>query len=177
MFGTISANEATWPRVTDFTHTYGLCVGPDDIFLATRGLRTMSVRLERHQKSALEVATWLSKRPEVLRVMHPALPSDPGHAIWKRDFTGSSGLFSVVLKPVPEKAVHAFADALSLFGLGFSWGGYESLVILFDCSTYRTATKWAPGGPALRFHIGLEDVGDLISDLERGFSALHAALR
>ncbi len=177
MFGTISANEAAWPKLKDFTHTYGLCVGPDDIYLATRGLRTLSVRLERHQKSALQVAQWLSERSEVLRVMHPALPSDPGHAIWKRDFTGSSGLFSIVLKPIPEKAVLAFVNALSLFGLGFSWGGYESLVILFDCSTYRTATQWAPGGPALRFHIGLEDVGDLISDLERGFSALHAAAR
>lgn len=177
MFGTISANETAWPRIKEFTHTYGLCVGPDDIYLATRGLRTLSVRLERHQKSALEVARWLEKRPEVLRVMHPALPSDPGHAIWKRDFTGATGLFSIVLKPVPEKAVHAFADSLSLFGLGFSWGGYESLVILFDCTGYRTATKWAPGGPALRFHIGLEDVGDLISDLERGFAALHAAAR
>jgi cystathionine beta-lyase len=175
MFGTISANEAAWPRIKDFTHTYGLCCGPDDVYMALRGIRTLSARLERHQRSAIEVAQWLQKRPEVLRVMHPALPSDPGHAIWKRDFSGSSGLFSVILKPVPEAAVHAFANTLSLFGLGFSWGGYESLVILFDCSTYRTATTWNPGGPALRFHIGLEDVGDLISDLERGFAALHAA--
>lgn len=175
MFGTISATESALPKVKDFFNTYGLCVGPDDAYLALRGLRTMSARLERHQRSAIQIARWLEQRPEVLRVMHPALPSDPGHAIWKRDFTGSSGLFSIVLKPVPEKAVHAFADSLSLFGLGFSWGGYESLAILFDCSSYRTATKWAPGGPALRFHIGLEDVGDLIADLERGFAALHAA--
>jgi cystathionine beta-lyase len=177
MFGTISANEKTWPQLKDFYNTYGLCCGPDDVYLALRGIRTLSARLERHQKSAIEVAQWLEKRPEVLRVMHPALPSDPGHAIWKRDFTGSSGLFSIVLKPVPEAAVHAFADTLSLFGLGFSWGGFESLVILFDCSSYRTATRWNPGGPALRFHIGLEDVGDLISDLERGFAALNAAAR
>jgi cystathionine beta-lyase len=174
MFGTVSANEKNWPKLKDFTHTYGLCCGPDDVYLALRGIRTLSARLERHQRSAMEVAQWLEKRPEVLRVMHPALPSDPGHAIWKRDFSGASGLFSIILKPVPEAAVHAFADTLSLFGLGFSWGGYESLVILFDCSTYRTATAWNPGGPALRFHIGLEDVGDLISDLERGFAALHA---
>ncbi len=177
MFGTVSANNAAWDRLKDTRNTLGLCVGPDDAYLALRGLRTLSVRLERHQRSAIEVAQWLEKRPEVLRVMHPALPSDPGHAIWKRDFTGASGLFSLILKPVPEAAVHAFADNLSLFGLGFSWGGYESLVILFDCSAYRTATTWAPGGPALRFHIGLEDVGDLIADLERGFAALHAAAR
>jgi cystathionine beta-lyase len=104
------------------------------------------------------------------------LESDPGHAIWKRDFLGASGLFSLVLKPAPEKAVHALLDSLRLFGMGFSWGGYESLVILFDCAGYRTATRWAPGGPALRFHIGLEDTGDLIADLEQGFSAFSRAL-
>jgi cystathionine beta-lyase len=108
-------------------------------------------------------------------VLHPALESDPGHAIWKRDFTGACGLFSVVLKPASEAAVYAFMNALTLFGMGFSWGGFESLVILFDCSTYRTATKWTPSGPTLRFHIGLEDPGDLIADLERGFAALKAA--
>jgi cystathionine beta-lyase len=175
MLGTVSANEAVWPRLREFVTTYGLCVGPDDMYLGLRGLRTLSVRLERHQKSALAVARWFAARPEVLRVMHPALEADPGHAIWQRDFLGASGLFSIVLKPIPEAAVHAFADALSLFGLGFSWGGYESLVILFDCAGYRTATQWQPGGPCLRFHIGLEDIGDLIADLERGFAALHAA--
>ena len=113
--------------------------------------------------------------PEVLRVLHPGLESNPGHAIWQRDFSGASGLFSVVLKPVPQKAVNAFLDALTLFGMGFSWGGYESLAIWFDCAEYRTATRWSPGGPTLRFHIGLEDVGDLITDLERGFAALAAA--
>ena len=175
MFGTVSANAATWPRLKETVHTYGLCAGPDDIYLALRGLRTMSVRLERHQRSALEIARWFEQRPEVLRVLHPALPSDPGHALWKRDFTGASGLFSIVLKPVSEKELYAFCDALSLFGMGFSWGGYESLVILFDCADYRTATEWSPGGPCLRFHIGLEDTGDLIADLERGFAAMKAA--
>ena len=109
------------------------------------------------------------------KVRNPGLESDPGHAIWRLDFAGSSGLFSLALKPVDEKAVHAFLDALHLFGMGFSWGGYESLVIAFDCASYRTATRWAPGGPTLRFHIGLEDVDDLIQDIERGFAALAAA--
>jgi cystathionine beta-lyase len=111
----------------------------------------------------------------VARVLYPALEGDPGHAIWKRDFTGACGLFSIVLKPTPEKAVHAFMNALQLFGMGYSWGGFESLVILFDCSEYRTATKWSPGGPTLRFHVGLEDVGDLIADLDRGFAAMATA--
>jgi cystathionine beta-lyase len=157
------------------TGTMGLCVGPDDVYLALRGLRTMSVRLERHNKSGLEVARWLEQRSEVKRVLHPGLPSDPGHAIWQRDFTGASGLFSIVLQPCSDQAVYAFMNALTLFGMGFSWGGFESLVILFDCSEYRTATKWTPGGPTLRLHIGLEDPGDLIADLERGFAALAAA--
>lgn len=174
MFGTISSNEKAWPLVKETVGTYGLCVGPDDIYLALRGLRTLSVRLERHQKTALAIAKWFEQRPEVLRVLYPALPSHPGHDIWKRDFTGASGLFSIVLQPASEQAVHAFCDALSLFGMGFSWGGYESLVILFDCTEYRTATSWAPGGPTLRFHIGLEDEGDLIADLERGFAAMKA---
>ncbi len=108
-------------------------------------------------------------------MLHPALESDPGHAIWKRDFTGACGLFSIVLKPASDKAVYAFMDELALFGMGASWGGFESLVIVFNCTEYRTATKWAPGGPTLRFHIGLEDVDDLTADLERGFAAMAAA--
>jgi cysteine-S-conjugate beta-lyase len=175
MFGCVSANVATLPRLKDTMNHLGLCVGPDDMFLALRGLRTLAVRLARHYESGLAVARWLEARSEVARVLHPALESDPGHAIWKRDFTGACGLFSIVLKPASEKAVHAFMDALTLFGMGYSWGGFESLVILFDCTTYRTATQWAPGGPTLRFHIGLEDPGDLIADLERGFAAMRAA--
>ncbi len=174
MFGCVSANAKMLPALKDTLGTLGLCVGPDDMNLALRGLRTMGVRLARHQESGLRVARWLAARPEVLRVMHPALESDPGHAIWKRDFTGACGLFSIVLKPCPERAVYAFMDALALFGMGFSWGGFESLVIVFDCAEYRTATKWAPGGPTLRFHIGLEDCDDLIADLEGGFAAMAA---
>jgi cystathionine beta-lyase len=175
MFGAVAANARGWPQVAEAAHHLGLCAGPDDVYLALRGLRTLSVRLARHQQSALEIARWLQGCSEVLRVMHPGLETDPGHAIWKRDFTGSTGLFSIVLKPVSEKAVDAFLDALDLFGMGYSWGGFESLVIPFDCTDYRTATKWSPGGPALRLHIGLEDVGDLKADLARGFEALAKA--
>ncbi len=175
MIGTVSASPAAWPLLRDTVHAMGLCVGPDDMYLTLRGLRTLAVRLDRHQASALTVARWLQSRPQVQRVLYPALESDPGHALWRRDFLGASGLFSVILKPAPQAAVYAFCDALALFGLGFSWGGFESLAIIFDCSGYRSATKWAPGGPALRFHIGLENVDDLTADLERGFAALAQA--
>ena len=153
----------------------GLCVGPDDMNLALRGLRTLAVRLRQHHQSGLKVAEWLAQRPEVLRVLHPALPGAPGYDIWKRDFTGACGLFGIILKPVPEKAVFAFLNALTLYGLGASWGGYESLAIPYGVTGYRSATQWSPGGPAVRFHIGLEDAGDLIADLERGFAALAVA--
>ena len=175
MFGCVSANAKTLPALKTVMQQMGLCVGPDDMYLALRGLRTMAVRLARHNKSGLRVARWLENRPEVLRVLHPALESNPGYKIWRRDFSGACGLFSLVLKPTSDKSVHAFLNELALFGMGFSWGGFESLVILFDCSEYRTATKWAPGGPTLRIHVGLEDPDDLIADLERGFAALASA--
>jgi cysteine-S-conjugate beta-lyase len=174
MLGTVSANKATVAALKTTVRLTGLCEGPDDVYLGLRGLRTLSVRLERHFKSGITVARWLEQRPEVLRLLHPALPSHPGHVIWKRDFTGASGLFSMVLKPVPQKAYYAFLDTLKLFGIGASWGGYESLAIPFDCTPVRTATHWAPGGPTVRFHIGLEAVEDLIADLERGFAVLAA---
>ena len=175
MFGTISANAKTWPLLAEGIRLLGVCAGPDDVFLALRGTRTLSVRLAQHYRSGLEMARWLAGRPEVLQVLHPALESHPGHAIWKRDFTGASGLFSIVLKPVPQQAVDALLDAVKLFGMGYSWGGFESLIIPFDCDEYRTATKWSPGGPTLRLHIGLENVDDLKADLDRGFAALKAA--
>ena len=175
MFGCVSANAKTLPALKTVLTTMGLCVGPDDMFLALRGLRTMGVRLKQHNVSGLHIAHWLEGRPEVLRVLHPALESDPGYKIWRRDFSGACGLFSIVFKPTSEQSVLAFMNALTLFGMGFSWGGFESLVILFDCTEYRTATKWAPGGPTLRFHIGLEDPDDLIADLENGFAAMAAA--
>jgi cystathionine beta-lyase len=175
MFGTISANAEAWPLINDGIKLLGVCAGPDDVFLALRGVRTLSVRLAHHQQSALEMAHWLAARPEVTQVLHPGLESHPGHAIWKRDFTGASGLFSIVLRDAPQKAVDALLDTVQLFGMGYSWGGFESLVIPFDCAAYRTATTWAPGGPALRLHIGLENVDDLKADLARGFDAFNAA--
>jgi len=177
MLGTVAANSATAASLKNTVGASGLCVGPDDVYLGLRGLRTLAVRLERHYESGLAVARWLERRPEVLRLIHPALESHPGHALWTRDFTGASGLFSFVLKPVPQKAVYAFLDALELFGIGASWGGYESLAIPFDCTPVRSATRWDPGGPTVRFHIGLEDVEDLIADIERGFAALAVAAR
>ena len=176
MLGTVSANAATVAELKNTVRLTGLCEGPDDVYLGLRGLRTLGIRLDRHFQSGVAVARWLEARPEVLRTLHPALPSHPGHALWKRDFTGASGLFSMVLKPVPKHAYHAFVNTLELFGIGASWGGYESLAIPFDCTPLRTATHWEPGGPTVRFHIGLEAVEDLTADLERGFAALAAAI-
>ncbi len=175
LLGLTSANAKHFPAVRRTFDHFALCAGPEDIFLALRGLRTMNLRLREHGRAGLEMARWLQARPEVLQVLHPALPEDPGHAIWKRDFSGASGLFGVILKPCPEAALAAMLDGLELFGMGFSWGGFESLVIPFDCAPYRTATTWAPGGWALRFHIGLEEVADLKADLEAGFARLRAA--
>ena len=176
LLGMVSANERCWKDLRATFDATAFCAGPEDVFLGLRGLRTMRVRLMHHQQSALAVAKWLAARLEVARVLHPALESDPGHAIWKRDFAGASGLFSIVLKPMPEAAAHAFVNALTLYGIGASWGGFESLAIPFDCAAFRTATKWNPGGPCVRFHIGLEDVGDLTADLERGFAAMRQAV-
>jgi cystathionine beta-lyase len=176
LLGTVSANADALPRLKDTVHGMGLCVGPGDMNLALRGLRTLAVRLARHQETGLTLARWLERRPEVLNVLHPALPGHPGHAIWKRDYTGACGLFAIVLKPVPQSAVFAFLNGLSLFGIGVSWGGFESLAIPVDVTGTRTATTFAPGGPVVRFHAGLEDSADLTADLERGFAALAAAL-
>jgi cystathionine beta-lyase len=174
LLGLVSANPIWWRRLRQTFDAFAMCAGPEDVFLALRGLRTMELRLKEAERQGLALATWLQQRPEVLRVLHPALPDDPGHAIWKRDFSGSSGLFSVILKPCSHDAVAAMLDGLELFGMGYSWGGYESLVIPFDCATYRTATRWNPGGPALRFQVGLENIEDLQDDLDRGFERLRA---
>ena len=174
MLGSIAMNEKTLGVVAKTHEDLGLCVGPEDVYLGLRGLRSLGVRLARHQQSALEIARWLAERPEVARVIHPGLPSDPGHTLWKRDFTGSSGLFSIVLKPVPHERLAVMLDGLSLFGMGYSWGGFESLILPFDPRAYRSATQWQAEGPALRIHIGLEDVDDLKADLDAGFARLTA---
>lgn len=174
MIGTVAASERALPALKATHGDMGLHVGPDDVYLALRGLRTMGVRLERHMKSTLEVAQWLEGREDVARVLYPALPSYPGHDLWKRDFSGASGLFSFELQPASEQAVHAFLNALSLFGLGYSWGGYESLALWARPQSARTATTWETAGPLIRLHIGLEDTRDLMADLEAGFKAFHA---
>ena len=174
MLGAITMNEKTAAAVGKTHEDLGLCVGPEDVYLGLRGLRSLGVRLARHQQSGLEMARWLAERPEVARVIHPGLPSDPGHAIWSRDFTGASGLFSIVLKPVAHARLAAMLDGLTLFGMGYSWGGFESLIIPFDPKNYRSATQWQADGPALRLHIGLEDVDDLKADLDAGFARLTA---
>ncbi len=173
--GTISAVGKAWQAIHATHGDLGICISPDDAALGSRGLRTLAVRLERHQKSGLEVARWLAASPYVARVLHPALETDPGHAIWKRDFSGACGLFSLILKPVPETAVATFFDSLKLFGMGYSWGGFESLAIPFDCSDYRTATRWHSEGPAVRLHIGLEDPADLIADLAQALGKMASA--
>jgi cysteine-S-conjugate beta-lyase len=173
LLGLTSANERWWRPLRDTFDAFAMCAGPEDVFLGLRGLRTMSLRLREHERQGLEMARWLAARPEVERVLHPALESDPGHAIWKRDFKGASGLFSVILKPASDAALAAMLDGLELFGMGYSWGGFESLVIPFDCREYRTATKWDAAGPALRLHIGLEDTDDLKADLHAGFARLR----
>lgn len=176
MLGVATCTKSTWKAVRETSQDFGQTCSPDDAFLALRGLRTMGVRLRQHYRSGVQLAQWLEARPEVEKVLHPALPSHPGHALWKRDYTGACGLFAIALKPVPEPALHAFIDNLKLFGLGVSWGGYESLALPF-APTGRTTTQWPYAGPGVRLHIGLEDPADLIADLEHGFQAMAQATR
>jgi cystathionine beta-lyase len=174
LLGLVSANEHWLAPLRETFNYFAMCAGPEDVFLALRGFRSMDLRLREAERQGFALARWLAARPEVSRVLHPGLEDHPGHKIWKRDFTGASGLFSVILKPAPKPAIAALLDGLELFGLGYSWGGFESLVIPFDCKNYRTATKWAPEGPALRFSVGLEDIEDLKDDLDKGFARLRA---
>ena len=175
LLGLTSAN-ATWAtRLRETYDSFAVLPGPEDVFLGLRGLRTLDLRLREAERQGLAMAHWLKGRPEVARVLHPAFPECPGHENWRRDFRGSSGLFSVILHPVSIAGVAAMLDGLRLFGMGYSWGGYESLVIPFDCRTYRSATSWRPEGPALRFSIGLEDIVDLQADLDAGFARLRDA--
>jgi cystathionine beta-lyase len=173
MLGAITATAAAWPRLRSAHQELGQCAGPDDIDRGQRGLRTLPVRLRRHWETGVRLAEWVAQQPEVERVLYPALPGDPGHALWKRDFTGASGLFGVQLKPVGEGAFAAFVDGFELFGLGASWGGYESLVMPTHPEELRTATRWPYEGPCFRIHAGLEDPQDLLADLAAGFARLR----
>ena len=176
MLGVITAGtEEVWNRLKRNSVQLGTCAGPDDIYLGLRGLRTMGARLRQHQDTALDLARWLQARPEVARVLHPALPDDPGHALWRRDFTGACGLFAIELKPCSAAAVAAFLDGMELFGMGYSWGGYESLILPIHPEKLRTTTRWRTDGPMIRLHAGLEDPNDLIADLDRGLARLAAA--
>ncbi|NGN43321.1 cystathionine beta-lyase [Mesorhizobium sp. CGMCC 1.15528] len=174
LLGTVSANAASWERLHQGFLTLGCCAAPDDVYQVLRGLRTMGVRLERHQESALDIARWLEKQPGVARVLHPGLESHPGHAIWKRDFSGASGIFSVVFSGGGQKQAHAFLDALEIFGLGYSWGGYESLAVHVFLGD-RVVAKGPYEGPILRLQIGLENVEDLKADIAKGLAAAAAA--
>ena len=173
--GSAAVNSARLARdLEDGIHNLGWAVAGDEAYQVLRGLRTLPTRLARHGESGLAVAAWLRERPEVVEVFHPALPGARGHDLWSRDFAGACGLFAFALQPAPEAAVNALLDALSLFGLGFSWGGFESLAI--SCDTQLKVRKFHPdyGGPLVRLHIGLEDPDDLIADLERGLDAYAA---
>ncbi|KZB72580.1 MULTISPECIES: cystathionine beta-lyase [Thalassospira] len=176
MLGTITtATEADLLTIKKQILISGDAVGPDDCYLAQRGLRTLAVRLKQHHESGLKVAKWLETRSEVKRVLHPGLPDDPGHAIWKRDFSGASGLFSFVMEPVEKAQLANMVDHMELFGMGFSWGGFESLILPSDPTKIRTATNWDEDGQLIRLHVGLEDPDDLIADLEAGFERLKMA--
>ncbi|GAA4322824.1 cystathionine beta-lyase [Pigmentiphaga soli] len=171
MLGVVTANEKHWGAVHRAVDDLGYSVSPDDCWQALRGLRTLGVRLRQQMRNALAVAQWLREQPAVARVAYPALPGDPGHALWKRDFRGAASLFSVCLKPMPDEALETLLDSMTLFGIGSSWGGYESLVNVVNAQSSRSVTAYRPDGPAIRLHIGLEDPADLIADLDQAFAA------
>lgn len=172
LMGIVVTNEKCWLPVRHAVADYGFCVSPDDCYLALRGFRTIGVRMRQQMANALEVARWLQRQPQVQRVLYPALEDDPGHAIWKRDFEGAASLFGVLLRPATREQVKAVVNALQLFGIGSSWGGYESLVTAPQPEKVRSATQWNPGGPVIRLHIGLEDPADLIADLAQALARL-----
>ena len=174
LIGLVIASKETWPLLRNAAINLGQRASPDDCFLALRGMRTLGVRMKQHEASTLPIAQWFAARPEVARVLYPALPSDPGHALWKRDFTGASGLFSVELKPCSRTQLAAMLDHYEYFGLGYSWGGFESLVAPANIGNARSLHPWR-GGPLIRYHIGLEDADDLVRDLEAGFGRMATA--
>ncbi|MFT3964411.1 MAG: cystathionine beta-lyase [Sphingobium sp.] len=177
MMGSVIANARWWPRIRARAHGLGQTVSADDAALTLRSLRTLDLRLSRHQASALAVAEWLAARPEVVKVLHPALPDCPGHEIWARDFRGSAGLFSFMLAGGGEAERAVFIDTLRLFGIGYSWGGFESLALPVDPEKYRTVRPWTGEGPLVRLQIGLEEPADLIADLDRALAAWRGAMK
>ncbi|WP_033074232.1 cystathionine beta-lyase [Sphingopyxis sp. MWB1] len=176
MMGSLTATRAPWPRLRQAAYQLGQSVSPDECALMLRGLRTLDVRLQRHGENGLAVARWLAEQSQVGRVLHPALPDDPGHALWRRDFAGASGLFGFTLKGADDATRAQFVDALAHFGIGYSWGGFESLAVPCDPAGLRTATEWSDPDPLVRLSIGLEDPADLIDDLSRGFAAMEGAI-
>ena len=175
MLGALICTEETWKSVKLMAIELGNCAGPDDVNLGLRGLRTLDARLQQHAANASVLCDWLGRQPEVERILYPALESDPGHQIWKRDFSGATGLFGVVLnEEVSEAAISCMIDGLELFGIGYSWGGFESLILPTSPADIRTATRWE-SGPCLRIHAGLDAAEDLVADLEAGFERLRAS--
>ena len=175
MMGSVTANADWFGKIRQTAYLFGQMVSPDDAWLAARGLRTLGVRLAQHRDGALAVARWLKDQPGVARVLHPALPDCPGHAHWARDFSGSTGLFTFIFDGGDDAARAALIDGLAYFGIGYSWGGFESLALPVDPARYRSATRWQAAGPAVRLHIGLEDPADLIADLDAGLARFRAA--
>ena len=175
MLGSVTATPERWAALRDTSFALGQVAGPDDAWLGSRGLRSMAVRLKQHGDAALHIARWLQGRPEVAEVLHPALPNCPGHDVFVRDFRGPSGLFAFTLAGGSDAARAAFIDTLALFGIGYSWGGFESLALPIDPERYRALPQPARAGPMVRLQIGLEDPDDLIADLDRGFMAWRAA--
>ncbi|WP_420995402.1 cystathionine beta-lyase [Cupriavidus sp. 30B13] len=177
MMGTVCTTEAAWPALAGLADAFGIAVSPDDAYLVQRGMRTLGARMAQHERSALAVARWLQARSEVAEVFCPALPGDPGHALWQRDCHGTNGLLSFSLRGSAPGAAEHFVDSLALFGIGASWGGFESLAVLADMRGARSVTDWSARGQVVRLHIGLEDSGDLIADLARGFEAMRRFAR
>jgi cystathionine beta-lyase len=175
MMGTVATTREAWQPLNERCDAFGMTVSPDDAWLVLRGMRTLSARLQMHERHAMEVAHWLQARPEVAAVFCPALPQHPGHVLWQRDCRGTNGLVSFELQPgIGNAAVERFVDALSLFGRGSSWGGYESLVAWTDMRAARSVTDWSTRGAVIRLHVGLEAPSDLLRDLEGGFAVLGA---